>query len=266
MNTPRYGNSKGVGKMKTIDFHTHPQWDQPFKQMAEVLRVADIAGVAKLVVLGANCGFGFDPTEPQTRVINDLTLRLIRRWPHRLIGFCRLCAGNSVSFNLREIDRCFATGYFSGIKLAVWPNARSRKLDHIMRQAEQLRAVVLHHCWYKTVCKYRGESDPTDIADLAARFPKVNLVMAHLTAAGIKGVQDIRPYPNIYPDTSGSQGFSEIVEYAVEHLGAERILFGSDIPGRDFSVQLGRIYGANITDKQKRMILYQNAEKLFGLS
>jgi len=78
-------------------------------------------------------------------------------------------------------------------------------------------------------------------------------------------VQDIRPFPNLYIDTSGSQCSSGIVEYALSVLGADRILYGSDIPGRDFSVQLGRIYGARMSDVDRAKVLYGNAERLLGL-
>jgi predicted TIM-barrel fold metal-dependent hydrolase len=92
----------------------------------------------------------------------------------------------------------------------------------------------------------------------------VTIIVAHLSAAGYRGIQDIRPYPNLLIDTSGSQCFSGIVEYAVSVLGAERILFGSDVPGRDFAVQLGRVYGAKISEADQEKILYGNAERLLG--
>jgi len=245
-----------------IDFHTHPQWDEPFEQMAHILEVGARVGVDRLVVLGGNLGFGFQPNAGQVTQINDLTIRLVKRWPDRLVGFCRLNAGLDDAFLGREVDRCVRDEVLRGLKLVVWPNARSPKLDFVMGKAEELGVPVLHHCWYKTIKKYEGESDPSDIAHLAARFPNVTIIAAHLTAAGLRGVQDILPCPNLYIDTSGSQCFSGVVEYGVSVLGADRILFGSDIPGRDFAVQLGRIYGADISDEDRDKILRRNAERL----
>lgn len=249
-----------------IDIHTHPQWDQPFEQMARTIELAQDLGIDRQVVLGGNLGFGYQPTPDQVTQINDLTLRLVERWPEELIGFARLNAGLDDAFLDREIDRCIRNGPLQGIKLAVWPNARSPELDGVMCRAEELGVPVLHHCWYKTTCKYEGESDYTDLAHLAARFPNVTIIAAHLSAAGMRGVQDIRPFPNLYIDTSGSQCFSGIVEYALAVLGADRILYGSDISGRDFSVQLGRIYGARMSDADRAKILHGNAERLLGLT
>jgi len=249
-----------------IDIHTHPQWERPFEQMAHILEAGQQVGIERLVVLGGNLGFGFQPSAEQVTQINDLTMKLVERWPDRLIGFCRLNAGLDDADVDRELGRCLRDGPLRGLKLAVWPNARMPALDFTMRAVEKLGVPVLHHCWYKTTCKYEGESTPADVAHLAARFPDVPIIAAHLTAAGPRGVQDILPFHNLYIDTSGSQGFSGIVEYAVAALGADRVLFGSDIPGRDFAVQLGRIYGAGISSEDRQKILRLNAERLLDLT
>ena len=248
-----------------IDIHTHPNWVDPFPRMREMIRVAKEVGITRLVVLGGNLGFGWRPTPAQVSEINDLTIELVSRWPETLIAFTRLNAGLPKAFLEEEVDRCFATGLFKGIKLAVWPNARSKRLDPVMRKAEALGAVVLHHCWYKTVQKYAGESDPTDIADLAGRFPGVKIIMPHASGCGCRGILDIESFDNVYVDTSGSQATSGMVEYAVSVLGPHRILFGSDAFGRDFSVQLGRVLGARISKSHQRMLLRDNAIGLLGL-
>jgi hypothetical protein len=134
-----------------------------------------------------------------------------------------------------------------------------------MRACAELGVPVLHHAWYKTVGKVLNESSPADIADLARRHPRTTIIMAHLTAAGIRGVLDIRPYPNVCVDTSGSQPFSGIIEYALAALGARRILYGSDVTGRDFSCQLGRVYAAKISRRDRELILGLNAQRLLGL-
>lgn len=251
--------------MSIIDFHVHPAWQRPVEQTEDLLRVADRNNVEKIVFLGGNLGFGYKPTSDQIRQINDLTIDLVERWPDRLIGFVRLNAGLHPDLVRGEIDRCVVDAGFRGIKLAVWPNARDSRLDPVMERARELEIPVLHHCWYKTVQKYDGESDPSDIAHLAARFPDVTLVAAHLTPAGCRGVQDILPYENVHIDTSGAQPFAGHLEYAIPRLGAHRILYGSDAPGRDIAVQLGRVIGAEMSDRERELILSGNARRLLKL-
>ncbi len=87
--------------------------------------------------------------------------------------------------------------------------------------------------------------------------------MAHLYGAGFRGIADIASYPNIYVDTGGGEPEAGIIEFAVKEMGAERILFGSDAPGRGFAVQLGKVTGAGISEEFKEMILWKNATKVY---
>ena len=251
--------------MGIIDVHTHFDPRDPVRGMERALRLADKTGIERLVVLGG-AGCPMNPSKEFITGDNDQIMALCRKWPDRLIGFAYLNPLHGRRFNHAEMMRTVADGGLRGVKLLLAANARSPRVDHIMEKAEELNSVILYHCWYKTVCKYPNESDPSDLAHLARRFPNVPIIAAHLTAAGLKGVQDARPYPNLHFDTSGSLGFSEIVEYAVRHLGAERVLFGSDMPGRDFSAQLGRIYDAPITRAQREAILWRSASRLLALS
>ena len=63
-------------------------------------------------------------------------------------------------------------------------------------------------------------------------------------------------------DISGSYGETGMVEYAAERLGAERVLFGSDMPGSDCYHNLGKVTGADLSEEAKAMILCGNAERI----
>jgi predicted TIM-barrel fold metal-dependent hydrolase len=64
----------------------------------------------------------------------------------------------------------------------------------------------------------------------ARRFPNVRVIMAHLTGCGVRGVLAARDCDNLLVDTSGAAPEAGIVAYAVEKLGVERVLYGSDAP------------------------------------
>ena len=244
-----------------IDIHAHmPAKDRG--KVDKILAAARSLGISKLCNLG---DWPLSATPDQVVSANNHTMRLVRWRPDVFVGFCFLNPNHAKNFLLKEITRCVENGNLQGIKLEVERNARSKRLDPIMAACARLDIPLLHHAWYKTVGKCLDESTPADIADLAGRHPNVKIIMAHLTADGMRGVLDIQPYPNVYIETSGSQPFSGIVEYAVEKLGAERILYGSDITGRDFSCQLGRIYGAKISRHDRDLILGLNAKKLLRL-
>ncbi|MDD2710535.1 MAG: amidohydrolase family protein [Verrucomicrobiae bacterium] len=249
--------------MKIIDIHAHISLESCRQILLEADRL-EISHLCNLV--GHLKGISMINATPAHIVaMNNQTMTLVRKHPGRITGFCFLNPLHDRRFLLKEIDRCLVKGNLKGIKLEVDANARSSRLDPILKECARLNLPLLHHAWYKTVGKVFNESTPADIAHLARRHPGVKIIMAHLTAAGIRGILDIQPCPNVFVDTSGSQSFSGIMEYAVEKLGAGRILFGSDISGRDFSVQLGRIHGAKINRREKELILGLNAKKLLGI-
>ncbi len=252
-----------------IDIHVHQrltvEGEPPAAGLDALLAAADRAGVDRLCLLGNVLRFGVNPSARRVRAINDATLACLAGRPDRLLGFCFLNPANDPGAIGAEMDRCLADGPMTGVKLWISVNARDRRLDPILRRAAALGVPVLHHAWHKTVSRGKHESDPADIAHLARRHPKTNIIMAHLWGAGIRGVCDVADCPNVCIDTSGSQPGADLLEYAVARIGAERIVFGSDVPVRDFPSQLGKVYGAKLTRAQRRLILGGNAERLLAL-
>ena len=52
------------------------------------------------------------------------------------------------------------------------------------------------------------------------------------------------------------------VEMAVRELGASRVLYGSDVNGRSFASQIGRVLGADISTADKKLVLRENLRRL----
>ncbi len=226
-----------------------------------MVATAERHGIHALCLLG--CFYSY-PDEEGIRAINDATLSMVRRQPGRLHGLCFLNPALPARAVADEVERCLSAG-LSGVKLEYEVNARDRRLDPIMEAVAAHGGFVLHHAWYKTCGHVAQESTPADVAALGARHPRTTLLMAHLTAGGIRGVLDIRRYPNILVDTSGSPPVSGLVEYAVDQLGAERVVYGSDYPIRDFATQLGRVEGAHLPPTAREHLLWRNAARLLKL-
>lgn len=251
-----------------IDIHAHFPFgkERPDPERLErILARAGRFGIGRLCLLGDVVRFGYDPKATQVRRINDLTHSMVRRRPDALIGFCFLNPRLGESACLREIERCVTRRGFRGIKLWVSLNCRSRKLDPILARAVELDVPVLQHAWCNVLGPAADESLPGDVADLAARFPKAKIIMAHLAGVGVRGICDVAPFPNVSVDTAGAQPVAGLVEEAVARLGAHRVVYGSDATIRDFSSQLGRIQGARISAKDRRLILGLNAGRLLGI-
>jgi predicted TIM-barrel fold metal-dependent hydrolase len=68
---------------------------------------------------------------------------------------------------------------------------------------------------------------------------------------------------NFYLDTSGyGHDRVGVLEYAVEKIGPDRILFGSDFSINDPSTVIARIKNSFLTYEQKQKIFSGNLERL----
>ena len=255
--------------MRIIDVHTHPilRHDHRDRRGADQLIArARTHGIEHLVVLGDVLAFGRSPSAAGLRIINDETYGLMQRYPGMITGFCHLNPTLGAREVWRETERCVARG-FRGLKLEIANNAADASMRPLMEAAQHHGLIVLQHAWSMTKIGERAfHTDPEDVATLARRFPKVRIIMAHLTGCGVRGVQAVKDCPNLVVDTSGAAPEAGIVEYAVEQLGAERVVYGSDVPIRDFAVAIARITGSQLDAVTQRKILHDNAAALLGLT
>lgn len=255
--------------MGIIDAHTHPilfrRGDSPAEVKALVKHGRSL-GISRMVALGDVLLYGRDCSSEQVRAVNDGTARVLKWQPDYFVGFCFLNPKLSARAVHSEVDRCVGTLGFKGIKLEICNNARDAVMTPVMDAARRWKVPVLQHTWSQHIIKQRSfHTDPADTALLARRHPDVTIIMAHLTGCGVRGVLEARGLPNLYVDTSGGLPDEGLIEYAVEQLGAKRILHGSDLPGRAPGVSIGRVQGTNLTDAEKQLILHDNAARLLNL-
>jgi len=135
----------------------------------------------------------------------------------------------------------------------------------IFRFAAARRAIILTHS---------GEQNslPMDFVPFADEFPEVRLILAHLGCGWdgdpshqVRAIQASR-HDNLFVDTSSAMSImSNLVEWAVREIGAEKMLYGTDTPLYSAAMQRARIDSAAISDEAKALILRDNAVRLFGL-
>ena len=194
---------------------------------------------------------------------NDVIFKLMEAYPSEVLGFCFIEPRSEVLV-LKELKRSLMERKMVGVKLHIDCKATDPLLDPIMELVTEMGVPLLQHAWDKVTGNYEFESTPADVANLAERYPDAKIIMAHLYGARFKGILDVAPFENVYVDVSGGNPEAGVLEYAVEVLGPERIIFGSDVPGRDFSVQLSKVTGADLTDREKKLILSENMLALLG--
>lgn len=125
--------------------------------------------------------------------------------------------------------------------------------DALFSFASQFHAVVQIH----------PEKEADYILPLADKYPDVTFIMAHLGSLEHINAIAGAVHGNVWTDTSGiASSRNNLLEYAVERIGSEKILFGTDTYAAGF--QRGRVEFARISEADKANILRNNALRLFG--
>ena len=232
----------------------------PEEKMAEIVRYADRMGIDRLCVY---MGYPLDndPSPDVLRAQNDQVIQGLSHWHHRAFGFVYLNP-HHVDFSLRELDRCVRDGMMVGVKLWVAQRASAPELDAIVERAAALRAVIFQHTWFKVNGNLPGESTPLDVAELARRHPTVPIICGHTGGDWERGIRAVRELKNVSLDLAGSDPTAGYVEMAVREVGPERVIYGSDVGGRSFGSQLGKVMGANIPEEARRLILGENLRRM----
>ncbi|HEY6168671.1 MAG TPA: amidohydrolase family protein [Verrucomicrobiae bacterium] len=245
------------------DLHCHlsgVDGKTPEERMAQLIAIADRMGIERLCVY-MGMSWSLDPSPERLRQENDEALRAVRAFPDRTFGFVYLNPKH-VEASLAELDRCVANGPMVGVKLWVAQHCSAPELDPIIKRAAELKAVIFQHTWFNATGNKPGESTPFDFAELARRHPSVPLICGHTGGDWEQGIRAIRGLKNAYSDLAGSEPVAGYTEMAVRELGAERVIYGSDAGGRSFSSQLAKVFGANIPDAAKKLILGENLKRL----
>jgi hypothetical protein len=153
-----------------------------------------------------------------------------------------------------------------GIKLWVAVRASDPRVKAIAERAVALDVPMLQHAWSKAGGNEPGESSAADVAALAKAVPHARIIMGHMNGVGLKGIETVAPFPNVSVETGGSDPERGYVEAAVRSLGTRRVLFGSDVWGRHFATQLGKVVGADLSRAAQRRILWDNLARLLPRS
>ncbi len=251
--------------------HSHPGQDGSSKLLADIVRTLPTIEKGKIEKLCyfAHVGVGTTTDADLERTLRTnakAILEPLERWPDMLLGMIQLNA-NDVPASLDALNRWLRDGPMLGVYFpGGGPGAMTcthRNFDPLVRRIAELNGVIMQHTWFKTGGKQGpGESTPAELAELARRFPDQNFVCAHAGGEWERGIRAVMNVPNVLIETSGFDATAGFIEMAVRDLGAERIIFGSHLPSRSLGTELGKVIAANISQRDKKLILGQNYRKL----
>jgi predicted TIM-barrel fold metal-dependent hydrolase len=209
------------------------------------------------------------PVKPQEYHLgpaNDLVAGCVAQHPDRLLGLCRVdpWLGEAA---VAEARRAFGELGACGVYLDPWEENFQANDDIVLPLVEQAgrhnRPVVVNAGHVRV-------SHPTQIWDLARRFPDVQFVACNGGQINICGMllsetrRMLEACPNVLIETAGTYR-EDFLEEIVTEVGEERVLFASGSPVYDQEFEMARVRLAHLTEAQKAKVWGSNALTTFGI-
>jgi hypothetical protein len=230
----------------------------------------DAGGIDKSVV------FGFPWQNPELFTMhNDCIMEAVQRYPDRLIGFG--CFDPASSEAAKEAERCLDAGLAGIGELAFYRSGLDdeslARLAPVMAICRERGRPVLIHTNEPIGHRYPGKTPNTlaQIYRLLDRFPENTLVLAHwgggLFFFNLLKKEVKERFRNVYFDTAASPFLYDTAIYsiAVQTIGAEKVLFGSDYPLLPPSRYFKEMEQAGISGEILARICGLNAARLLGI-
>jgi Predicted metal-dependent hydrolase of the TIM-barrel fold len=243
-----------------IDIHAH-LWASHYKEdKEELLKAIELYGISKVFVSALGT---FIPNGKEIDELNYEVFKFMKEQPEKIDGFCYV---NPANKNSLEVLRKGIEQYgMSGMKLWVATFCDDPRVNPLVEKCISYNIPILVHAFHKSNGQLDYESIGRNVAVLAGRYPEAKILMAHLGGNCYDGIKIIKEYKNVWVDISCSIYMREAVDYAIKHLGAERVLFGTDMPG-SFLVNYGQIEEADLSNEERELIYYKNALKILDRS
>jgi len=236
----------------------------------ELLSAMDEHRVDKSVI------FGFPWSTAGTyRFHNDYIMETVQKFPHRLIGLG--CFDPADPHASAEVERCLNGGLAGIGELAFYrsgiDNCALEQLDPIMQLCRDRRRPVLIHTNEPVGHQYPGKTPVrlAQIYQLIRRFPDNSVILAHwgggLFFYSLMKKQVKESLKNVYFDTAASPFLYDaaVFRIAVELVGADKILFGTDFPLLSPAKYFSEMDRAGLTSVQIGKICGLNAKALLAL-
>ena len=239
--------------MERMDVHAHLWLGHHRENAVQLRQAAEKYGFEKILIsaLGSH-----QPTPEEIRLLNEAAFAACDADP--LFG-AYVTVSPEHSDALAVLERGLRRGAV-GMKLWVSCLCDDGCCDPLYERCAGEGIPVLVHTFAKSVGQLPGEATGVHLRDAALRHPKTSFIMAHLGGNCYHGLPLIRDLPNVWADFSGTNCRADELPYALEQVGEDRLLFGTD---NCFAMCLGQMEAAGLTEAEKEKLFARNARALF---
>ena len=211
------------------------------------------------------------PEVDEWRLGNDECAELVGRHRDVLAGYVYINPAHTREA-VDEMERRLLGQRDTFVALKLWVAVRCSDpcLDPIMEFCAAHAVPVLQHTWMKVGStgpgsgNLPGESTPLDLLALARRHPKVKFFGGHTGGDWEWGVAALKQVDNVWLDVAGGESAGAYAQIALRAVGAGRIVYGTDVPGRSVPSQLSKILCLDVSSEDLDRMLWKNAAEILG--
>jgi predicted TIM-barrel fold metal-dependent hydrolase len=223
----------------------------------DCIRAMDEAGVQSAAVMTLTDLPGLNPDGL------ELIAQACANHPGRLYGFLRLNPAH-LEFAKDLLTRAVEQLDFRGLKLhpvSTLQHPGGQATIDLVRHAGSLGVPTLFHCGDEPL------STPLAVAQTAAACPDSTIVLGHM--GGYFHVDEAidvaETYPNVVLETS-AMPYPDKILTAVDRIGVERVMFGSDGPVSSPALERQKVVLAGLGTLGADLVLGGNAQRLLRLA
>ncbi|MBE6611210.1 MAG: amidohydrolase [Ruminococcaceae bacterium] len=260
--------------MEIIDFHTHTDYDYHLADHGVVmdsgrfrddLLACGITRACGSVIYTGMTGLPVEQYETLVPKLNDRAVEIAEELGGFYIPGIHVHP-QFLQMSLGEIERA----HRCGIRLIgeLVPGMMSHKNGYFCENFMEMMHLAAEFDMVVSLHPY-GMKDMYALSRaLRDSLPRLKVVWAHLNGSGelVKQLELMEDCPNLYYDTSAHGcDMDGTLRYAIDRVGHERILFGTDYPGVQPACDVAGILAEPLTDAEREAILAGNAKRLLGL-
>jgi uncharacterized protein len=221
-----------------------------------LVRIADALNVDKICCTDLTALF-YDMHEG-----NRLLYAEMQKFPDRILGYASLHSTRFGQEGLDEIRRCRHDYGMRGLKIYSTPEMSIAEpaMIPILETCAELKMPVLAH------------TTPAECDYLMSYVPEATFIMAHAGGQPYahgdwnRAIMVAKKHPNLYLDTACSTVDSSFVETCMREVGADRIIFGTDIPLLDPWPQMAKVAETRLSQEDRALLMGGNILRLMGVS
>lgn len=243
-------------------FDMHGHWGKfyggtlPYADIESTKKHFDASGVRLLVFCHHDALMSGDIT-------NQINEDAVSLWPERMRAYCGINPHyqDRIAHDLATFDS--RKDSFVGFKMLADYHqvpVEDDRFKSVWEFADANKLPVLMHTWGGSI--YDGFENVKAVCE---RYPNAQKLLGHSIHSDLKGAVTLATeYPNVYLELCAILDARGEVEHYVEHVGSDKIIYGTDYPWFSEHYYTGALLGAGLADDDIRNILYRNAQKILN--